>query len=216
MSRAAGVFRFLVGCALGVAPALACSAAQVPDSPPSYATGGDEAIHGTISALLGKYTLTLADDRGFSDSVTLHEATLISPAGSALVAGAVVTIVGHSDGKTFDADEIDFDGGEPYDSGPAASYFSGDYVAGLSPPYIVPLGGGGYYYGNAFGYGAASYGNFGGYYYSGPSGSSGRGGVTQPAPPVVPVHRTPISHPPIPRINPPAAPSRASSPSGRR
>jgi hypothetical protein len=94
-----------------LAVALAPAAAQTP----SYATN-EETIRGTISALDGKYALTLADERGFSDSVTLHDGTLISPAGASLVPGALVVITGHADGSTFDADAVDTDPTDAYET----------------------------------------------------------------------------------------------------
>jgi len=201
---------WLAGCALTLVCPFAASAASVP----SYATGGDETIHGTIATLTGKYTLTLSDDRGFTDSVTLHDGTVIAPTGVTLETGQEVTIVGHTDGKTFDADEVDTDGAEPYDSGPAAAYYSGAYAAGVSPPYILPIGNGGYYYGNAFGFGG--YGGYGGYYYSNPGFSSSSGTVTAhgSSTPIVPPasgHYTPIAHPPIGHPHAPSAPRLGSS-----
>ena len=62
-------------------------------------------------------------------------------------AGDCSTIVGHTDGNAFDADEIDTDGAEPDASRPGAGYYTGPYDAGLYAPYVIPLGGGGYYYG---------------------------------------------------------------------
>jgi hypothetical protein len=207
--------RMVVGSALVLSYALAWPLAAVADPTPSYATGGGETIHGTIVSITGKYTLALGDDRGYTDSVTMHDGTVITPNGISLETGQVVTITGHTDGKTFDADEIDTDGSEPYDAGPAAAYYSGSYAAGIYPPYVVPLGNGGYYYGNNFGgygaYGAyGGYGGYGGYYYSNPGYSSSPGKVTPHGPPgsgLTPVsgHYTPIAHQPISRFHPPAA-----------
>jgi hypothetical protein len=145
------------GLALGNAPVVAAAQA------PSYATNL-ETIRGTISALTGKYTLTLADERGFTDNVTLHDGTVIGPAGFTLQAGAAVVITGHSDGPTFDADEVDRDdGGAQSDSGAPSAYgaYGSAYDGGGYPAYGAP-------YGYGFGYGSGYYGFGPGYYGFGP------------------------------------------------
>ncbi len=74
---------------------------------PSYATPlADQEIHGKISAVTGKYTLLVRDDRGYIDSVTLHQGTVITPTGLTLQAGMQVTITGTVDGATFAANQI--------------------------------------------------------------------------------------------------------------
>jgi hypothetical protein len=143
---------------------------------PSYATNV-ETIRGTISALTGKYTLTLADERGFTDSVTLHEGTTIQPSGVGLEVGEPVIITGRASGATFLADEIDSDtasdgdnGSGPYDYG-----YAGDSYAPYDTPY--PYGYGYGYFGAGFGiYGFPGF--YGGYYgccYGGGRGGPWRG-----------------------------------------
>ena len=219
MARIERFSRKLAGWLAGAALALAFPIAVSADTTPSYATGAPETIHGTIATITGKYTLTLSDDRGFTDRVTMHDGTVIAPTGITLVTGQEVTIVGHTDGNAFDADEIDTDGAEPDASRPGAGYYTGPYDAGLYAPYVIPLGGGGYYYGNGFGgyggfgpyggfgqYGGfgpyGGYGAFGGYYYSNP------GYVPPPGSPgsnLTPIsrHPTPVGHAPIGRPRPP-------------
>jgi hypothetical protein len=77
--------------------------------PPSYAApvaGGDEQITGHISAITGKYTLQVRDNRGYLDNVTLHQGTIINPTGLTLAPGMQVTISGINAGSSFAANEI--------------------------------------------------------------------------------------------------------------
>ncbi|MBD5655232.1 MAG: hypothetical protein IAI50_08610 [Candidatus Eremiobacteraeota bacterium] len=106
---------------------------QGPPAPmPAYASGEEE-IHGRISQVGGKYQLSVRDDRGFVDNVTLHDGTVINPRGLTLQSGQAVSILGHTNGKTFEANEVD----TPYG-------FRGGYGYG-GGPYAVGVGFGGYY-----------------------------------------------------------------------
>ncbi|HYZ15289.1 MAG TPA: hypothetical protein VE591_02765 [Candidatus Acidoferrum sp.] len=83
---------------------LAAQAAEVP----TYATASSEqTVHGQISSINGKYSLTVRDNRGFLDNVSLHQGTIINPTGLQLEPGMRVTVVGYADGATFAANEID-------------------------------------------------------------------------------------------------------------
>jgi hypothetical protein len=78
--------------------------------PPTYArpaVNGEETIHGRINSFDGKYHLNVRDDRGFMDSVDMHQGTVINPTGLALQTGMAVTIMGYNRGRTFAANEID-------------------------------------------------------------------------------------------------------------
>lgn len=89
--------------ALFAAPALAQpSYAQ----PPSYAVKMDT-IHGRIVSFDGRFALTVRDDRGYVDNVTLHEGTVINPRGLRLAPGMSVTVVGRLGGASLLAYEID-------------------------------------------------------------------------------------------------------------
>ncbi len=77
-----------------------------PEAPPSYAHG-EESVRGRIASIDGKYNLTVRDDRGYVDSITLHDGTVINPRGLRLAPGQAVTIYGHNAGRTFAANEID-------------------------------------------------------------------------------------------------------------
>lgn len=88
--------------ALAIAP-LAASA----QAAPSYAEPGTETIHGTILSVNGKYDISVHDERGFVDNVSLHDGTIINPTGLTLAPNETVTIEGHAAGSTFVADEID-------------------------------------------------------------------------------------------------------------
>jgi len=124
---------------------------------PSYATTNRETIGGTIEAVTGKYTLTLNDDRGYFDNVTLHDGTVITPTGTRLYARQSVTIIGHAAGKTFDADEIDVDPASIAPELPiAAPYSSYDYPT-YGDPYARYYYGAPYYNGAPYYYGAPYY-----------------------------------------------------------
>jgi len=89
---------------------------------PSYARGGgDESIHGRIRSFDGGYNLTVRDDRGFVDNVTLHQGTIINPTGLTLQPGMVVSISGYNSGSSFAANEID----TPYTYAYGVPYFAG-------------------------------------------------------------------------------------------
>ena len=90
---------------LGAAPVAALAQTAAPA--PSYARSGGDTIKGTIASIDGKYTISVRDDRGFIDNVTLHDGTIINPTGLRLAPGQSVTIAGNPAGHTFDADEID-------------------------------------------------------------------------------------------------------------
>ncbi|HEX8806734.1 MAG TPA: hypothetical protein VF741_07280, partial [Candidatus Aquilonibacter sp.] len=61
---------------------------------PSYATKGGETIKGRISSFNGAYTMYVRDNRGFIDTVSLHQGTVINPTGIRLQPGFSVTIYG--------------------------------------------------------------------------------------------------------------------------
>jgi hypothetical protein len=87
---------------------------------PSYATR-DQALHGRVIGFDGGYQLTVRDDRGYIDRVTLHQGTVINPTGLTLAPGMVVSVDGYNAGSYFRANEIDtpyvFYGGVPYYGG---------------------------------------------------------------------------------------------------
>jgi hypothetical protein len=115
-----------------ITPALA-SAQGVP----SYASGAtDQQIRGTITAINDTWNISVADVNGYTDSVELHQGTIINPTGLTLEPGMTVTIDGTANGPNFDAMEID----TPYTySGP--------------PPVAVYYGPGTWSPGFAYGYG---------------------------------------------------------------
>jgi hypothetical protein len=82
--------------------ALASIASADPTSPPR-----DQTLHGVITAIQGRYELTVLDDRKDGESVTLHQGTIINPTGLQLRTGMQVTIAGHASRDTFAADKID-------------------------------------------------------------------------------------------------------------
>ena len=58
----------------------------------------DQQIRGRISSFDGGYNLTVADERGFTDNVQLHDGTIINPTGLTLAPGMVVSILGYNAG----------------------------------------------------------------------------------------------------------------------
>lgn len=142
-----------------VAPAIAFAQevptyAEPPQPPPqqqqqpTYASQ-DETIHGRIAAVNDPFNISVQDDRGFIDAVSLHQGTIINPTGLSLAAGMSVTIQGTNAGQVFEANEID----TPY-------AYSGPY------PEPVYLGPGYWYPGFAYGYGP-SFGIFLGFGFGG-------------------------------------------------
>jgi hypothetical protein len=87
--------------------ALALPAAARADSYSYVMRSGDQTLHGVITSIDGKYGLTVRDDRAGTDSVMLHRGTVIDPTGLQLRPGMQVTIAGHPDAGTFEANKID-------------------------------------------------------------------------------------------------------------
>ncbi len=114
--------------------------AQAP--PPSYARprAATETVHGRIASIQGAYQITVQDDRGYFDVISLRQGTVISPRGLRLEVGMIVTVTGVNGGSTLNADVVDAlvaDGG----SLPADEYYDGGY--GNYPDYWIPLYAGG-------------------------------------------------------------------------
>jgi hypothetical protein len=85
-------------------------AAHAQTTVPSYATGGapgEETIQGRVSAINGKYAISVRDKNGYIDNVTLHDGTIINPRGLTLAPGETVEIHGFAHGQEFVANEID-------------------------------------------------------------------------------------------------------------
>lgn len=164
------------------------ASAQTSDRP-SYATS-EETVHGRIETIVDKYHLTLNDDRGFVDDITLRDGTVINPTGLSLAPGEPVTIYGHAEGHTFAASQIDTPEQQP-DAGPyqgddGDAYAPAPYVAadpygyGAYGPYGYgyPSIGIGFYGGYGYGYGGYGYGGhgYGGHGYGGHGYRQGYGG----------------------------------------
>jgi hypothetical protein len=161
--------RALAACAAFVLGSLAPAAAQT-TALPSYAVPApsDQSISGVVTGFDGKYGLTVRDDRGYLDNVTLRDGTIINPTGVRLIEGMSVTIHGQPSGRTFLANQID----TPYVMSPPPSYVS-PYA--YAPAYYPPVA----YYGAAWapwygpsvsffiGGGYCCYGGWNGYYRGG-------------------------------------------------
>lgn len=104
---------------------------------PSYAhpANSDDVINGSILSIHGKYEIAVRDDRGFVDTVHLHQGTIINPTGLTLQPGMHVTIFGYNAGAWFEANQID----TPY-----------QYIPRPVPVYYGP---GWWYPGFPYGYG---------------------------------------------------------------
>jgi hypothetical protein len=132
----------LLGVAVATA-ALITPAIASAQNAPSYASGGDQQIRGTISAIDGTWNLDLADANGYTDRVELHQGTIINPTGLTLEPGMSVTIDGYPDGSEFAATEIDtpyqYDGPQPvavyYGQG---AWYPG-YTAGWGPSFRLDV-----------------------------------------------------------------------------
>jgi hypothetical protein len=149
---------YVVACAAVIFPLAAAAqdepAAGVPPDVPSYArpadATADETIRGRIRSVDGAFTITVADDRGFVDTVQLHPGTIINPTGLSLSPGMSVTILGFNGGAVFNANEIDtpytYDGPlpEPVYYGPG--YWCPGFAYGYGPAFnlAIVFGGGGY------------------------------------------------------------------------
>jgi CubicO group peptidase (beta-lactamase class C family) len=73
---------------------------------PSYSSDED-VVRGRIISFDGGYNLSVRDDRGFIDRVTLHPGTIINPTGLRLAPGMSVTVRGVNRGAALDANQID-------------------------------------------------------------------------------------------------------------
>jgi len=135
---------------------------------PSYATHED-VIRGSVAGFDGKYSLSVRDERGYLDNVTLREGTIINPTGLRLAVGMNVTIRGFAQAHTFVANQID----TPYTIDPPANPdYAAPYAYAPYPAYYGGYGG----YGGYYGYGYPGFGlgwapwfgigiSFGPYYY---------------------------------------------------
>ncbi len=131
-----------------VAP-LAAAAQDVPSyAVPAQAAPEDQQIRGRIASFDGAYNLTVRDERGYVDNVTLHPGTIINPTGLTLAPGMVVSILGYNAGGAFDANEVDtpyvYEAGVPYYHGHAWNYFGPSVSLGFF------FGNPGWWHGNAF------------------------------------------------------------------
>ncbi len=138
---------------------VAAAAQQAPSyaQPAAVAMSDDQQIQGRISSFDGAYSLTVADDRGFSDNIQLHDGTIINPTGLTHAPGMVVSILGYNAGGYFAANEVD----TPY------TYSAGvPYYAGHPWNYYGPTISLGFFFGNT-GWWHGSYFAPGSYHYAG-------------------------------------------------
>jgi hypothetical protein len=93
--------------------ALACAAALGAPLGASAQPFSDEHVSGVVQSFDGQERLTLRDDRGYIDDVSLGEQTRITPEGARLTPGARIRITGYNGGKWLDATAIEVIGGGP-------------------------------------------------------------------------------------------------------
>ena len=136
----------------GLAFPPSASAQDVPSyANPSYASS-DETIHGRILSIDGTFDIRVTDDRGFVDSVHLHQGTIINPTGLTLAPGMSVTITGYNAGQSFEANEIDapyaYDGPAPVPQYYGPGWWYPGYAYGYGPSFslILAFGNGRWYY----------------------------------------------------------------------
>ena len=139
--------RFLIAVLAAAAVAFPASAFAQTDTPPvpSFARptygSNEEVVRGVIASFDGGYNLQVRDERGYLDTVTLHQGTIINPTGLRLSPGMSVTVRGVNRGNALDANQID----TPYTSYAAVPV----YPYPVAPYYGYP----GYGYGYGYGYG---------------------------------------------------------------
>jgi hypothetical protein len=126
---------------LAASAPLAAVAQNATTPVPTYATPprGDT-IKGTIATINGKYNISVRDERGFIDNVSLHDGTIINPTGLRLAPGQSVTIDGAADGRTFIANQID------------TPYVMYGYPYAYYPYYGYPVYNVGFGFGGRFGF----------------------------------------------------------------
>lgn len=81
--------------------------ARTPIRSMQNALTGELTFHGAITSVNGKYGLTVRDDQGGTETVALHQGTVINPTGLQLMPGMQVTFTGHPDSGTFDVNQMD-------------------------------------------------------------------------------------------------------------
>jgi len=123
---------------------------------PSYATRG-ETIHGTIASVASLTHIFVADDRGFTDDVTLRRGAEVSANGVRLEPGERVTISGSAAGRTFLATRITTHG-QSYANDTYAPQTTA-YAVPVPANYPTPV-----YYPAPVYYGPSIYFGFGSYY----------------------------------------------------
>jgi len=131
----------LLGVAVAAAALITPAIASAQNLPTYASEGAGQQIQGSITAINGTWNITVADANGYSDSVELHQGTIINPTGLTLEPGMNVTVEGYPDGPNFDAMEID----TPYQyAGPApvavyygpGSWYPG-YASGWGPSFSL-------------------------------------------------------------------------------
>src|ERR1700758_4773108 len=86
--------------------AVACAAAMTAPLCASAQPFSDEHVQGVVQSVDGEEHLTLRDDRGFIDDVSLGDQTRVTPQGTRVAPGMRVAITGYNGGKWLDATAI--------------------------------------------------------------------------------------------------------------
>jgi hypothetical protein len=175
--------------AFGAIVALCAAPLAASAQAPSYSVRG-ETITGTIASVENVNHIFVADDRGYTDDVTLRAGASILSNGVRLEPGQRVTITGSNGGKTFVATRIATTGRSSYSASTTVATYPVYYPAYYAQPvyyaynpffysyYGSFYGYGPYYRGYGRGYGGFGYGygrGYGGYGYGRGYGGYGYG-----------------------------------------
>ncbi|HTJ26482.1 MAG TPA: hypothetical protein VMA36_09970 [Candidatus Limnocylindria bacterium] len=117
---------------------LACAAAVSAPLCGSAQPFSDEHVQGVVADFDGQEHLTLRDDRGFIDDVSLGDQTRITPEGSRIVPGMRLALTGYNAGKWFDATAIDVVSGGPPPPSDTPSYAQSEPPANPPPTNAAP------------------------------------------------------------------------------
>lgn len=107
MATRAQVLTSLAGVIAGPTVAPFPATAQTPSYARPTSPNSEQVINGHVASIVGKYEITVRDDRGYLDDVHLHQGTIINPTGLTLEPGMSATIFGYNAGSWFEANEID-------------------------------------------------------------------------------------------------------------
>jgi hypothetical protein len=98
----------------------------------------DEHVQGVVVSFDGQERLTLRDDRGYIDDVSLGDETRITPEGTRIVPGMRLALTGYNGGRWFDATAIRVLGGGPRPSDTPSYAQPSEAQPPSTPSYVAP------------------------------------------------------------------------------